>query len=414
MLERVNPAVVNISTRTRIRREEHPLLRDPVFRWFFDLPEQAEQEETSLGSGVIVDANRGYVLTNHHVIERAHAIRVTLQDGRRLQAKLIGSDPETDIALLRIPAETLTAIPLGNSDTLRVGDFVVAIGSPFGLSHTVTSGIVSALGRTGLGIEGYENFIQTDASINPGNSGGPLVNLRGQLVGINTAILAPSGGNIGISFAIPMNMARAVMQQLKAFGEVRRGRFGIQAQDLTPELAATLSTTQRRGAVITQVEHGSPAHEAGLREGDVVTALNHKSIKSASDLRNRLGLLRIGSHIVLDVLRNGKALQFTAVVADPLAGYVHGEHIHPYLSGALLGERTVVSETGQVRGIEVGQVDRDSNADQLGLRKDDLILELNKQSVQDLRTLARLARNGGRGLLLRIRRGGRTLLLMAR
>jgi S1-C subfamily serine protease len=235
MLERVGPTVVNISTRSRIRYEESPLLSDPMFRWFFDLPQQAERETSSLGSGVIVDAAKGYVLTNHHVIKAAQEITVTLEDGRKLPAHLVGSDPETDIALLRIKAQGLKAIELGDSDGLRVGDFVVAIDSPFGLSHTVTSGIVSALGRTGLGIEGYESFIQTDASINPGNSGGPLVNLHGQLVGINTAILAPEGGNIGISFAIPVSMVRPVMEQLARYGEVRRGSFGVQAQDLTPE-----------------------------------------------------------------------------------------------------------------------------------------------------------------------------------
>ena len=221
------PAVVNISTVTRIAATEHPLLRDPFFRQFFDIPQQRQREESSLGSGVIVDAAQGLAITNHHVVAKADEIRVTLHDGRTLKAELVGADPETDVAVLRLPAQGLTALPIGDSDQLRVGDFVVAIGTPFGLRQTVTSGIVSGLGRSGLGIEGYENFIQTDASINPGNSGGPLVNLRGELVGINTAILAPGGGNVGIGFAIPIAMARSIMDQIVDHGSVSRGLFGV-------------------------------------------------------------------------------------------------------------------------------------------------------------------------------------------
>jgi len=238
MLEKTTPAVVNISTRGRVVVRENPLLSDPFFRRFFNFPEtQREKRTQSLGSGVIVDAKNGYILTNHHVIDKAQEITVRLRDGRKLSATLVGADPDTDVAVIQVDAENLSTVPLADSEGLRVGDFVVAIGNPFGLGQTVTSGIVSALGRSGLGIEGYENFIQTDASINPGNSGGALVNLHGELVGINTAILAPGGGNVGIGFAIPSNMARDIMMQLVAFGEVRRGLLGIVAQDLTPELA---------------------------------------------------------------------------------------------------------------------------------------------------------------------------------
>ncbi|MBD3670046.1 MAG: trypsin-like peptidase domain-containing protein, partial [Gammaproteobacteria bacterium] len=238
MLEQATPSVVNINTRSKVRVQNNPLLDDPFFRHFFNVPEQPrERSAQSLGSGVIIDADKGYIVTNNHVIDKADEIQVTLRDGRTYDAELVGTDPETDVAVIRIEADNLNAVPMADSDTLRVGDFVVAIGNPFGLGQTVTSGIVSALGRSGLGIEGYEDFIQTDASINPGNSGGALVNLKGELIGINTAIFSQSGGNIGIGFAIPVNMARDVVDQLVRHGEVRRGILGVQAQDLTPQLA---------------------------------------------------------------------------------------------------------------------------------------------------------------------------------
>jgi serine protease DegQ len=412
MLERVGPAVVNVSTLTHIRHEAHPLLRDPVFRWFFDLPDRAQPSESSLGSGVVVDAQRGYLLTNHHVIDKAREIRVTLQDGRRLKARLVGSDPETDIALLQVPAEGLAALELGDSDALRVGDFVVAIGSPFGLSHTVTSGIVSALGRTGLGIEGYENFIQTDASINPGNSGGPLVDLRGRLVGINTAILAPSGGNVGISFAIPVNMAREVMDQLLVFGAVRRGYFGAQSQDLTPELAEAMGLKGRRGALLVRVERDSPAETAGLRDGDLVIELDGKPVQGAADLRNRIGLMRIGTRTRVGVLRDGRLRTRDVTIADPLAGFIHGEHIHAYFSGALLREMEDESALGRLPAVAVGQVEYGSNAWTLGLRKGDVILELNRRCTDSLGALRALAQAADEGM--RVRRGERLVSLSAR
>src|SRR4051812_35563324 len=310
MLAKVTPGVVNIAVKGKVR-EENPLLQDPFFRRFFNLPQrqQPEERETqSTGSGVIVDAANGYVLTNGHVVENATRIEVTTKENRRFTAKLVGRDAETDVAVLQIPTENLTAVPVGDSDRLQVGDFVLAVGNPFGLGQTVTSGIVSALGRSGLGIEGYEDFIQTDASINPGNSGGPLVNLYGQVVGINTAILAPGGGNIGIGFAVPINMARRVMDQIIRYGEVKRGRIGVAIQDLTPELAQAMSTQQTEGAVIARVETGSSAEQAGLRTGDLVVAANGTAVHSGTQLRNMIGLARIGDQVTLKVDRRGSEI----------------------------------------------------------------------------------------------------------
>jgi Do/DeqQ family serine protease len=304
LLKEVTPAVVNIATKGH--EAVNPLYNDPTFRRFYKVPEGAEQRETqAAGSGVIIDAKAGYVVTNNHVIEKADQIVVTLKDNRQLDAKLVGSDPETDIAVLQVQGKNLTALEIGDSDSLQVGDFVIAIGNPFGLGQTVTSGIVSALGRTGLGIENYENFIQTDASINPGNSGGALINLRGELVGINTAIVGPSGGNVGIGFAVPINMARSVIEQLVAHGEVKRGRLGVEVEDLTPDIAEALHVDAPGGAVIKRVEPGSPARRAGLQAGDVVLAIDGRPVQSSSDLRNRVGLTAVGQTIQLTILRRG-------------------------------------------------------------------------------------------------------------
>ena len=307
MLEQVTPAVVNISVLSQAPQAENPLLRDPFFRRFFNLPDQMPQgrPQVSAGSGVIIDAANGYVVTNSHVVENAQEIAVTLKDRRRLRAKLIGRDAATDIALLQIKAESLTALPLGDSDRAKVGDFVVAIGNPFGLGQTVTSGIVSALGRSGLKIEGYEDFIQTDASINPGNSGGALVNFQGELIGINTAIIGPAGGSVGIGFAVPVSIVRSVMEQLREYGEVRRGRLGVAIQDLTPDLAESMNLMGDEGALIAKIERGSPADSGGLRSGDVVVAVDGRPVRSATDFRNRIGLLRVGTPVQLTVVRNG-------------------------------------------------------------------------------------------------------------
>jgi Do/DeqQ family serine protease len=415
MLKRVTPAVVNIATVTQIAAADHPLLSDPFFRFFFDAPrERREREGQSLGSGVIVDAERGLVLTNHHVVHQATGIEVTLSDGRTLTAELVGSDPETDIAVLRIPAEGLAEVPLGDSDGLEVGDFVVAIGSPFGLAQTVTSGIVSALGRTGLGIEGYESFIQTDASINPGNSGGPLVDLNGRLVGINTAILAPGGGNVGIGFAIPVSMAGAVMEQIVEHGGVRRGLFGIGVQDLTPELARALEADVPRAAVVSSIEPDSAAARAGLLPGDVVVAVDGRAVTSAADLRNRIGLMRIGTRMEIEVLRRGERLRLQGEVADPYARYQDGGVVTPTLAGALLGDLVKQSTRGRLLAVGVGPVTQDSPAWHAGLREGDLLLEVNGARVRSVEELTAVVHQSRRIASLRIQRGKRIILLARR
>ncbi len=411
MLEKVIPAVVNISTVTRIEAAEHPLLRDPFFRQFFDVPQHRERETNSLGSGVIVDAARGLVLTNHHVIAKADEIEVTLHDGHSLTAELVGADPETDVAVLRIPHEGLGALPLADSDALKVGDFVVAIGNAFGLSQTVTSGIVSALGRSGLGIEGYESFIQTDASINPGNSGGPLVNLHGELVGLNTAILAPGGGNIGIGFAIPVNMARAIMEQIVEHGAVRRGQFGVTVQDLTSELAAALGLSTRDAAIVTTIESGSAAADAGLREGDVILRINGQSVKGAADVRNRFGLLRVGAKVDLECVREGKPIRLSGQISYPYRDFVAGKRVSSQLTGALLGE---LGPGGKSGAVAVGMVESNSPAWDAGLREGDLIVQLNGVRVARLADLATAARRFGAVYSLRIQRGDRLIDLARR
>jgi len=412
MLERVTPAVVNISSVTQIEVETHPLLRDPFFRYFFELPRRRrERENQSLGSGVIVDAERGIVLTNHHVVDQADAIDVRLRDGRELEADLVGSDPETDIAVLRIPARGLTAVALGDSDDLRVGDFVVAIGSPFGLSHTVTSGIVSALGRSGLGIEGFESFIQTDASINPGNSGGPLVDLHGRLVGINTAILAPSGGNVGIGFAIPVAMVRAIADQLLDHGEVRRGLLGVAVQDLTPELARALMTGSTDGAVVSRVDPGSAAAAAGLRPGDLIVAVNGRPITGAGALKARIGLMRVGTPLELELIRKGERIRLRSAVVDPYAGYVEGRRLSPLLKGARLGDRSEGTGGNRSFAVAVGPVDKGSPAWFTGLREGDLLVAVNQERVRNLEALGRVLRRARTLVSLKIRRGGRVIIL---
>ncbi len=411
MLDQVLPAVVNVSTRTPIKSEDHPLLSDPLFRRFFNLP---EREQNSLGSGVILDAARGHVITNHHVIHKAREIRVTLKDGRQLPARVLGSDPETDIALLGVSAQGLKAIPLGRANQLRVGDFVVAIGNPFGLGQTVTSGIVSALGRTGLGIEGFENFIQTDASINPGNSGGPLVNLRGELVGINTAILAPNGGNVGIGFAIPVDVVQAVATQLVSQGEVKRGRLDIQLQEPDPELAKAMGVEGRHGALVVQVGANSAAFRAGLRAGDLVIALDGTPLTGAADLRNRIGLTPVGSKIVLEVANKDRIRRVELVLTDPLQSYVKGERYHPLLAGCLLGEILDHSDLGDLEAVEVGQVDPRGKAHDLGLRKGDVLLEFNRKRITGLPALAAVAKQATKGFSLKLRRGEDLVNLVAR
>jgi len=415
MLEKTRPAVVNIATTTHRRLQRTPLLEDPFFRWFFqEAPRYREREEQSLGSGIIVDASKGYVLTNNHVVNEADEIKVTLQDGRSFTARLLGKDPEMDIAVLQIPAEHLRALPWADSDKLRVGDFVVAIGSPFGLNQTVTSGIVSALGRSGLGIEGYENFIQTDASINPGNSGGPLVNLRGELVGINAAILAPGGGNVGIGFAIPANIAHTIMHQIIKYGSVRQGVFGVRAQDVNGDLAQALGMKRPEGALITEVKPGSSAAEAGLQVGDVIIRIGQHKVSGSGDLRTQLGLARIGERVALTILRDGALKRISASIADPFASYIPGKQLSPALSGALLGEVKDVSDLGENLGIAVGRLKEDSPAARIGLQEGDVIFQVNRHRVTNLKQLGELLARSHGIWQLKLRRGDSLLSLAMR
>jgi Do/DeqQ family serine protease len=315
VLKEVTPGVVNIAVRGRVQ-VNNPLAADPFFRRFFNLPNGPITRETQAsGSGVIVDAKNGYVLTNNHVVRNADLIEVTLRDKRRFKAKLVGTDQATDVAVLKIAPDNLIAVPFGDSDKSEVGDFVLAIGNPFGLGQTVTSGIVSAVGRSGLGIEGYEDFIQTDAPINPGNSGGALVDLKGQLIGINTAILAPSGGNVGVGFAVPINMARGVMDQLIRFGHIDRGWIGVAGQDVTPEMMTGLQTKHSEGAVISTIQPGSPADRAGLRVGDLVLAVDGATITSWQHLLNNIALAQVDQSLSLTVERAGRTLTIPVKVA---------------------------------------------------------------------------------------------------
>lgn len=397
MLERVTPAVVNISTQARVT-QRNPLYDDPFYRRFFDLPEPEDSSRPqSLGSGVIVDADEGLVVTNHHVIDNASTILVTLSDGREVEATLLGDDPEADIALLQIRARSLTALSWSDSDALRVGDFTVAIGNPFGLGQTVTSGIVSALGRSGLGIEDYEDFIQTDASINPGNSGGALVNLRGELIGINTAIVGPSGGNVGIGFAIPSNMARDIIEQLLDYGEVRRGALGIAAQQLTPALAEALDVDRRYGVVIGRIRPGSPAEKAGLEVGDVIVAIDGRPVKNVRAVRNRIGLVRVGQHLELSVIRRGKQLEISAEV-EALA------FVHPLLDGVELIER---SASGR-RYVLIDSVEPDSLVADYGLAPGDIILSVNQVVISSVAQLESVASRNANEMLLLVQRGQAT------
>ncbi|NHA14058.1 DegQ family serine endoprotease [Thioalkalivibrio sp. XN279] len=417
MVERTAPAVVNIATRGSVElRGSNPFMDDPFFRRFFDMPDQPQRRQTqSAGSGVIVDAKEGLVLTNAHVVDGADEIDVTLQDDRNFKAEVIGTDPASDIALLRIPAENLAELKMADSAEARVGDFVVAIGNPFGLGHTVTSGIISALGRSGINPEGYEDFIQTDASINPGNSGGALVNLRGELVGVNSAIISRGGGNIGIGFAIPANMARSVMDQLLEFGEVRRGLLGVNIYTITPDIAEAYGVKDNKGALVSQVMPDSAAEKAGVQAGDIIRKVDGKTIDDANALRNAVGLKRSGDTVVLEVLRDGRERTIRARLGEQAASeQVAAADLHPGLQGAELETLDASSPRfeGQA-GVLVANVAPGSPAAQRGLRPGDIITGVNRQKVENLADLRSHAAEG-QSLLLNIRRGNANLILPIR
>ncbi len=424
MIKRVSPAVVSIGIQGSVREQgRNPLFDDPFFRRFFNVPPDAGARERpfqSAGSGVIVDAKQGHIITNAHVVENAREITVTLSDQRQFPAKVIGSDPRTDIAVIQIKAPNLAQIVLGDSDQLEPGDYVAAIGNPFGLQQSVSYGIVSALGRSGMNPDGFESLIQTDASINPGNSGGALVNLRGELVGINNMILSGSGGNIGIGFAIPVNMARSITDQLIKFGSVKRGQLGVTIAPVTPDIAEALALKNSGGALITQVAKDSAAARAGLKAGDIVTALNGRNVKSAAEFRNAIGLLRVGERVEIALLRDGQARKVTAEVADPTV-QTTGETAesrnvpegsqHRALEGAQL-------EDAPSGGVLVRAVAPGSPAANAGLRSNDVIVAANGVRVSssaDLSAAWRASANrGGSTVVLQIRRGGETAIILLR
>ena len=410
MLEEATPAVVSIAVEgTQTSRQQIP----EMFRYFFGAPQEQVQERPfkGLGSGVIINAEKGYVVTNNHVVENADEITVKLTDGREFEAKKLGSDEQSDIALLKIDSDDLTAIPLSDSDELRVGDFVVAIGNPFGLSQTVTSGIVSALGRSGLNIGGYEDFIQTDAAINRGNSGGALVNLRGELVGINTAIFGPNGGNVGIGFAIPSNMMKNLVDQIAEYGEVRRGLLGIIGSDIDAGLAEAMNAEVNIGAFISEVTPDSAAEKAGLQAGDIITAINGRKLHSFQELRAKIASMGAGAEVELSVNRKGKFMTVDVVLDDATKSTVTAAQIHPALEGATLTNGT--DKAGNA-GVVISEITRNSPAARIGLREDDVIIGVNRIRTTTVANF-REALDDAKGVIaLNVKRGNSTLYLVIR
>ena len=392
LVEAATPAVVNIRA-TQVRRN----------------PFGRQGEIGGAGSGVIVDAENGYILTNHHVVGEADEIQVSLIDGRTLDAEIVGSDAGTDIALIKVEADELTEMPIGDSEDVRVGDFVIAIGNPYGLSHTVTSGIVSALGRTNISRDGFEDFIQTDASINPGNSGGALVNMNGELIGINSMIFSRSGGNIGIGFAVPTEIASSIMGQILDFGEIRRGLLGVNIQSIDREAAETLDIDVEGGALVTRVFPDSAAEKAGLEVGDIIVGVNDKNVTSAAELRNTIGLLRSGDTVGIRYLRDNESRSTSAELGRAEDQLLSGGDIHPGLAGASFAPASTSSDSG----VEVTNVEEGSPAAQRGLRSGDVITAVNRVLVRNLRDLAAIAENN-RILFLLVQRGDRSLMLQIR
>ncbi|MEE1675439.1 Do family serine endopeptidase [Agarivorans aestuarii] len=408
VLEQATPAVVNISVAgTKVSQQQLPEL----FKYFFGPegnPGNTEQERPfqGLGSGVVVDAKKGYVITNYHVIHEADEIVVTLKDGRTFEAEVLGSDRHTDIALLQIEADELVDIKLADSDELRVGDFTVAIGNPFGLGQTVTSGIVSALGRSGLNIENLENFIQTDAAINSGNSGGALINLRGELIGINTAIIAPNGGNIGIGFAIPSNMVRNLADQIIEFGEVRRGVLGVTGGELNSDLAKAFGTDSQHGAFVNQVMQGSAADKAGIEPGDIIIAVDDKKVKSFAELRAKIGTMGAGKTIKIGAIRDGKAIDFKVTLQQAEEQNINAKVMHPALEGASLSS---TGKDAEISGVRVNKIARNSKAFANGFEEGDIIIGINKIRITSIADLRALLETEPKVLAVNIQRGDENL-----
>lgn len=409
MVKQASPAVVNIAVRGTVEAQRNnPFMNDPFFRRFFDNPGQSRPRQTvSAGSGVIVDASNGYILTNHHVVENADSITVTLFDDRELDARVVGSDASADIAVLQVPTERLAQIPYANSDDIQVGDFVVAIGNPFGFSHTVTSGIISGLGRYGLSNNrgSYENFVQTDAAINPGNSGGALLNLRGELVGINTAIVSRSGGNVGIGFAIPINMARNIMDQLIDFGEVRRGLLGVRITNVDADVSEAMDLGVDYGALIDQVTPNSAAEKADLRIEDVIVAVDGDRVRNATELRNAIGLRREGKRVDIDYYRDGTKRTVSATLGSMVESLQQASNaLHPGLEGATFAELPQKRVMRKQSGVLVESVEANTAAAGYDLRDGDIITRVNKKRINNLEEFSQAA-GGQETLVLTILRG---------